>query len=136
MSRIVLSKRLTTEIDPEGPDATHRLRVWVSESTNNIPGELFVYQKIPPVPKTNERQLENLFVHVASYADILDFPIDAPNEESPFFRLHYFDVTFDSLAMLDNKWNMMKAMINATVEDIVRLNNLPAVSLEEFDAGP
>jgi hypothetical protein len=133
MSNYILSKRLTTEIDPEGPTATHRLRVWVSEASNNLPAEIFVYQKIPPVPKTEEAQLEEIFVHIASYADILDFPVDCPSEETPFFRLHYIDLSFTSLALLDEKWSMMKKMINHTVEDIVRLNNLPAVSLEELD---
>ena len=136
MSVIQLSKRQTSTIDPETQEAVHRLRVWVSQATEGIPSELFVYQQIPPVPKTTEDQLEQLFVHVASYADIIDFPANAINEESPFFRQYYVDLTFASLGVLNEKWSMMKRMINATVEDIVRLNNLPAISLEELDVAP
>jgi hypothetical protein len=92
-----------------------------------------VYQKIPRVPLNDE--LEELLVHIASYADILNFPEDCPNDESPFFRRGYIDLTFQDLTMLDEKWNMMKQMINHTVEDIVKLNNLPAVEIIELDVG-
>jgi len=135
MAEIQISKRQDSTIDEAGK-AQHRLRVWVSQTTDNIPSELFVYQQIPPVPKTTPEQLEQLFVHIASFADILDFPITARNDDSPFFRLHFVDLTFNSLAVLNQKWSMMKKMINATVEDIVRMNNLPAVSIEELDVGP
>jgi hypothetical protein len=136
MAIIELSKRQSSVVDPTTEKASHRLQVWVSKATEGIEPQLFVYQKVPPVPGTTEEQLEEIFVHIASYADILDFPIDTVGEDTPFFRKYSIDLTFESLAVLNQKWSMMKAMINATVEDVVRLNNLPATSLEELDVGP
>ena len=94
MAKVVLSKRLTVTADNR-----HRLRVWVSETSHNIPGTLFVYQQIPVVPL--DSGLNQLFVHVASYADLGDYPENASGDDSPFFRLHHFDLVFDSLAYLD-----------------------------------
>jgi hypothetical protein len=125
-SFIELSKRVSVL-----PNERWRLQVWVSKTSNNIPGEVFVYQRIPKVP-TNP-QPQDQFVHVASYADINDFPTENPEDDSPFFRLYYFDVTFRSLAVLNQKWVIVKKQITQTVEDIVRLNNLPPVTVEEVD---
>ena len=125
MANVVLSKRLTlTE------DNRHRLRVWVSETSHNIPGTLFVYQKIPVVPL--DTGLSQLFVHVASYADLGDYPESTPGEESPFFRLHYFDIVFDSLAYLEQTWQRVHRMVQHTTEDIAKLNGLEPAVVEEL----
>ncbi|MHA2070049.1 MAG: hypothetical protein ACXABY_37260 [Candidatus Thorarchaeota archaeon] len=126
MSKFVISKRITQD------DERHRLRVWVSETTNNIPGQLFVYQAVPKVPLDDRP--DGVFVHIASYADTLMFPIDEPDTESPFYRLYYIDLIFDSLVVLNEKWDLMRLMLNQTIEDIVRINNLPPVEVEEVNA--
>jgi hypothetical protein len=120
---ITIMKRIDSESDGDA-----RLRIWVSETTDIIPGKIFVYQKYPRVPQ-NEN-LEDLFVHIASYADLIDFPQDKPSAESPYFRKYYIDLTFPTLAMLDEKWQLMSRMIKHTVEDFVRLNNLEPVEIE------
>jgi len=125
-SYIKISKRLTLTAD-----ARHRLQVWVSETTNNIPATIFVYQRIPLVPL--DTGLSDLFVHVASYADTVDFPESVPAADSPYFRMYYVDLLFDSLATLEEKWTWMRRQIKLLVEDIVRINTLPPVEIIELN---
>lgn len=125
MSKITVSRRVSMY------DDGHRLRAWVSETTNNIPNTLFVYQKIPFVPY--EGCPEEMFVHIASYSDIYDFPETYDEDVAPFFRRGYIDLVFDSLPTLEEKWTLMRQHLQHTVEDIVRLNSLPASELDFVD---
>lgn len=125
MAKVVLSKRLTVT-----EDNRHRLRVWVSETSHNIPSTLFVYQQIPVVPL--DSGLNQLFVHVASYADLGDYPENASGDDSPFFRLHHFDLVFDSLAYLEQTWQRVHRMVQHTAEDIAKLNGLEPAVVEEL----
>jgi hypothetical protein len=122
MASITLSKRITLT-----DDTRHRLRIWVSETTNNIPAQIFVYQRIPLVPLDTE--LQDIFVHIASYADIQDYPSETPDDKSPFFRQYFVDLVFDSLAILEENWVRMARSVQLTVEDIARLNDLPPVEI-------
>ena len=122
MSKLAITKRITNE------GGRHRLRIWVTETSNNIPAEVFVYQHLPFVP--DSIALEDVFVHIASYADISDYPATAPDSQSPFFRIYSVDLIFTSLAVLNQKWAIIRAQIQLLVEDIVRLNNLPPAEVE------
>jgi hypothetical protein len=122
MASITLSKRITLT-----DDIRHRLRVWVSETTNNIPAQIFVYQRIPLVPLDTE--LQDIFVHVASYADIQDYPAEAPDNESPFFRQYFFDLVFDSLYILEQNWLRIASSVQHTIEDIARLNEMGPIEI-------
>ena len=124
-SHITISKRITLT-----SDVRHRLQVWVSETTNNIPATVFVYQRIPMVPL--DTGLSDLFVHVASYADLTDFPDNEPTADSPYFRRYYIDLLFDSLGTLEEKWTWMSRQIKLLVEDIIRINTLPPVEIIEL----
>jgi len=126
MATIKISKKITLT-----DDIRQRLRVWVSETSNNIPGRLFVYQHIPIVPMDTE--LANLFVHVASYADINDYPEEAPDTKSPFFRRSGFDLVFDSKAELELAWIRAYRMLQNIVEDISRLNSMDPVEIVVVD---
>lgn len=126
MSSITVTKRVSLT-----PDNRHRMQVWVSETTNNIPPTVFVYQKLPSVPLAD---LSDLFVHMASYADITDFPEDAPAKDSPFFRKRYVDLVFDSLPVLDATYVKMMRMVKLLVEDIGRLNDWGPVEVVEIPA--
>jgi hypothetical protein len=125
MSKIQVSRRISIYEDG------HRLQAWISESTNNIPNTLFVYQKIPFVPY--EGCPEEMFVHIASYSDIYDFPETYDEEVAPFFRRGYIDLKFNSLPLLEQKWVLMENHLQHTVEDIVRLNSLPPTEVEFVD---
>lgn len=127
MTTITLSKKVT-----QTDDFRQRLRVWVSETTNNIPAQVFVYQRIPSVPLDTE--LQDLFVHVASYADIQDYPSEAPDSTSPFFRQYFFDLVFDSKAIMEENWQRILWSVQHTVEDICRLNDLPPVEIRIVSA--
>jgi hypothetical protein len=122
MAKITLSKRIT-----ETTDYRQRLRVWVSRTTNNIPAQIFVYQRIPIVPLDTE--LQDIFVHVASYADIQEYPSEAPDSSSPFFRQYFFDLVFDSLYALEENWRRIVLSVQHTVEDIAKLNNMSPVEI-------
>ena len=126
VSHITITKRLTLTAD-----SRHRIQVWVSETTNNIPATVFVYQRIPVVPL--DTGLSDLFVHIASYADTVDFPENDPLADSPYFRKYYIDLLFDSLATLQEKWTMMRRQIKLLVEDVVRVNTLPPAEIIEID---
>lgn len=122
MAHISLTKKLTLT-----DDFRQRLRVWVSETTNNIPAQLFVYQRIPSVPLDTD--LQDLFVHVASYADLQDYPAETPSEEGPFFRQYFFDLVFDSKAILEENWQRILGSAKHTIEDIVRINEMDPVEI-------
>jgi len=121
-SYIQLTRRITLE-----EDNRHRLRAWVSETSDNILPTVFVYQKLPSVPAYDA--LAELFVHVASYADIADYPENSPGEDSPFFRKYHIDLIFHSLPHLSDTWDLIEGQVKHTVEDLTRLNGEEAVEV-------
>jgi len=124
-SQIEITKRISLYGD------MHRLQVWVSRTTNNIPSQLFVYQRYPSVPLSEA--LTDRFVNIASYADVTDYAIDDPEGDEPFFRKYAIDLVFESLAILLQKWDIMQRQMTHTIEDFVRLNNLPPAEIEIID---
>jgi len=126
-SHITLSKKVEMTTDNR-----HTLKVWVSETTNNIPNGIFVYQRIPSVPL--DEDLGDLFVHIASYADLGDFPPDCAGTDSPFYRLGHLYLIFDSLAKLEETYQRMIKMVRATIEDITRLNDMDPIEVVEVQA--
>jgi len=63
-------------------DGQWRLRMWTQSASEEIPAEVFVWQEIPHVPylddagyTLNSKGRFELFVHMASYADIFLYPI-------------------------------------------------------------
>jgi len=128
MSKITISRRVVLY----GDRPKHRLQAWISQTTNNIPNKLFVYQKIPFVPF--EGCPDTMFSNIASYSDIVDFPVDAAdNNLSPFYRLGYIDLIFESLPVLEEKWKLMRNHLQHTVEDVVRINSLQPVEIDFLD---
>jgi hypothetical protein len=127
MATVEITRRVdTTE------DGSFRLRIWVSKTSHNIPSELFVFQKVPKVPFSNIP--EDWFVHIPTYSDVITLPVGAPEKE-PFFRKNGVDVTFQSRAILEEKWIRMKRHIQILIEDIVRLNKLPPIEVTIVDLG-
>jgi hypothetical protein len=107
-----------------------RLKVWVQETTNNIPGEIFVYQMYPGVPLYKEGKENAIFVNIASYQELIAFPKDYPSVENPFFRKHYIDIVHTSRSFLEDTWKLMEQQITILIADITRLNNIPPTNLE------
>lgn len=119
MPRIVVVKQVTP-VDTEG---SFKLRVWIRETTHGIPADLMVYQHIPPVPSMDYPQ--DQWVHIASYADLAMYPVDAPDCYTPFFRKYYFDLTFPVRPALEACWSLCRQHLQLTVEDYTRINGLP-----------
>jgi hypothetical protein len=124
--KIVLNRRVTLTADNR-----HRIQMWVAETSNNIPPHIFVYQRIPVVPLDQEPS--SLFVHMASYADLADFPEGEPNGDSPFFRKYYADLVFDALPYMNTTWERICRMVRLLVEDICRLNRMPPAEVVVVD---
>ena len=103
------------------------MRFWVSETTQNIPSEIFIYQRTPQVPLYDEPT--DLFVHIGTYSDLIELDADEPEEGNVFFRKSSVDITFNSIEKLERKWIRIRAHINILIEDIVRLNKLPPVEV-------
>ena len=127
-STITISKEITETT--QGPKR-FRLRIWIQETTNNLPGEMFVYQLIPAVPEFNDGLPEERFVHIASYADMVAFPKEAPGLETPFFRKYYMDIVHVSRSFLEEKWVMINQQLKILIDDITRVNNLAPGVIEE-----
>ena len=126
MPTLQLSRRVTTT-----PDTRQRLQAWISFATPDLDEGVFVYQRLPKVPRLESSS--GLFVHVASYADQQSFPAEAPGDTSPFYRLRYIDLLFDSLAILEEKWRMLKGHVQLLVTDVVQIKQLTPTQIEEIE---
>lgn len=122
--KLQVTKRVTAADDQGGV----RLQMWISGASPEIPPELFVYQHIGNVPKA-DYPLDQ-FVHIASYADIAAFPTEAPDTYAPFFRHNGADLTFPTRGLLERTWELCKAHLKLTVEDITRVDGLPPAEIE------
>lgn len=106
-----------------------RLQMWISKHSPEIPEELFVYQKISPPPGNDYP--EDMWAHIASYADIAAYPLHAPDDYTPFFRKNGLDLAFKTRAALEDTWSISKAHLRFTVEDISRILGLPPAEVIE-----
>jgi hypothetical protein len=129
-SEIHISKRFDTSTQ-----GRTRLQAWVSAATNMIPPEIFVYQRIPAVPGYNDGLPEDIFVHVAAYADMVAFPSDRPSVNSPYFRKSYIDLAGDSRCEMEDLWKQIMCHIQALLDDLVRINELCPARLVEASEG-
>ena len=120
-----MHKRVTL-VDAE--EGTHRLQVWVHEASEGIPGKIMVFQRYPDVPDYEE-QPNDIFVHIASFADLAAFPPDTPDERAPYFRTSWYDILFDTLPLLEDCWELTVAHTKLLVEDVHRILNLPPVEV-------
>ena len=114
---------LDTELDK------YRLKAYVSETSGNLPSEMFCYQDFPTVPFWEEEgdTPEDIFVNVASLADIQKYDVvntdgSAPDSGEPFYRKHYIDLCSDSEASLEETWTKVKHFLLQTCIEIARLN--------------
>jgi hypothetical protein len=114
-------KRVITE-----EDNRYRMQVWVTETSDNIPSELFLFARIPPVPS---RPLpEDGFQRTCRYSDILLYPATTPETSSPFFRKPGVDLIFTSLKELSDYFTTyIYDMVQLLVEDIVGANTAAVV---------
>ena len=119
-----ISKRFNLEDTGEW-----RLRMWVSEASDNIDPNVFVWQKKPVVP--DDRQPVNIFVHVASYADQIAFPANTPDTYAPFFRKTFFDLVSSDKAVLEDTNRLVLKHLDQLVQEITRILQLPVQNVVE-----
>ena len=115
-----------TALQPEG---NHRLRIWVSDYEGLEP-EIFVYQREPLLPE--ETSPEDVFVNVASAADMEEYPANAPAGDSPFFRLSRVDLIFRSVDIMDRTWNAIKTDVEYLLVNLDKLDALGAEATWDF----
>lgn len=107
-----------TALQPEGH---HRLQIWVSDYEGLEP-EIFVYQRYPVLP--GETAPDDVFVNVASAADMEEYPRFEPSGEPPFFRLSHVDLIFRSVDIMDRVWNTMKSDVEYLLANLEKLDTL------------
>jgi hypothetical protein len=115
MSNINLSKRITQE-----DDNTYRLQVWVSETSDNIPSEIFLHRVAPEIDEWDGSSIP--YYGVCAYADLVNYAVDEPDGASNFYRKSGVDLTFKSLSILNQTWIQIDEDTQQLVDDIVKTN--------------
>ena len=107
-----------------------RLRVWVAETSDNIPKELFLYQTIIPVP---DQDVVDQYIGVCSYADMLNYPINVATDDTPYYRFGSVDLTFQSNVTLETKWDFIATSMEAFLNDLASAHTAtPDITIYEF----
>jgi hypothetical protein len=102
--------------DVNGDSTEYELKVWVYETSNNIPANIFLFTELPDVPDDIYASYE--FVKVCSYADMLNYSLTAEDEE-PFYRDGQLWLRDKSLYKLYNKLEEIQTDVEKLVNDIV-----------------
>lgn len=113
---------LATYVD--GDQSGYQLDVRVAEAVN-ITSAIFVYRRyLGAVPRDE-------FTHVASPADIEDYPAVEPADEfHPFFRLSTVSLVARDVGVLNQNWLDLLRDVNALVDS---LNLMELVSAEQLE---
>jgi hypothetical protein len=116
MAYITITKKVEKTADDR-----YRLKVWVSETSDNIPKQVFLFERISPVPLRPVP--ENAFKKTCSYADMLLYPEDSPDTENPYFRLGQVDLLFTSYKQMSTYFTEhIHDAVQYLVNDIVGTN--------------
>lgn len=122
---------VTSRITPDDDTGNARLQMWVSETSNNILPEVFLYQTIPGVPLQAD-ELQDMFVAVCTYGDMDQHPSTRPTDpNTPFFRKRSLDLLFKGGVKANEYRSIILRMVGQTVEDICRVNSMEPVSITE-----
>jgi hypothetical protein len=74
-------------------DGTWRLQIWTSKA-EGVSSKIFVYQHLNDVPYDDSSR--DIFVNIAQPNDLVEYPEDAPDGTTRFFRKEYMDVNITS----------------------------------------
>lgn len=110
------SLRVSHELDFLADDGNWRLRMWVSEA-DGVSEKVFVHQDIPDAPGQDRGR--SRFSHVAQPADLQEYPEDASDGTTTFFRKQSLDLVFKSPELMANAYRG----IDADVTDLVMTLN-------------
>ena len=115
-SSITVDKRVTANADN-----TYRLQVWVSETSENIPSEIFVHRNAPVIDDWDGPTA--VYYGICNYADIINYPASVVDTSSNFFRKSGADLEFKSAQSLNTTWEQILEDVQQLVDDIVRTYN-------------
>lgn len=84
-----------------------RIRIEVESVCGGMDPNIFVYRCEPANPVTGVQW--DTFQTVASFPDLEEYPVDAPNSETPFpyFRSDYIELDLRSAADVDYVWQIV-----------------------------
>jgi len=107
--------------------------MWVSETSNNIPSEVFLYQTIPGVP-LRDTELSEMFVAVCTYGDVDQFSTNRPTDAGTlFYRKSGLDLLFKSESEAEKYRRTILKMVKQAVADICRVNSLEPAEVSEVN---
>jgi len=98
----------------------YRITVEVTEAVGLVE-EIFVYQRMTLV-QGNAPQDD--FSNVASPADLEEYPLSEPTEDSPFFRLKTIELVYRDLELLNENLNDLKRDICMLLDSLAHMDQL------------
>ena len=104
----------------------YSLRIDVDESICTDK-ELFVYRRDFARYDAPSR---DVFNHIASPADLEEYPIGVPGGDSPFFRLSYIDLVFRDLDLLWSSWLALEMDVHGLVETLNQMEVVEETTME------
>lgn len=93
-----------------------RLQIWISETSDNIPAEIFLYRAVPDIAGVDEQNY--LFYGVCSYADLINYPAITAGYDSNFYRTAKIDMLFESISNMGAFIGELETGIQALIDDI------------------
>ena len=100
-----------------------RLQVWVTSTSLNIPGEVFLFRLAPYYPD-NDPAPFYIFVRACTYADMINYPAEDSTYSTVFYRRRMLDQSFKSINQLNTDWEVINTALQALIEDIVETNSV------------
>lgn len=86
------------------------------DSAQCVPFEIFVFQRVPGT--LGGLGLHDEFSHVASPADIEEYAVGKPEDDSSFYRSKSITLVFGSLKLLKQSLRDLKSDVNLLIETI------------------
>jgi len=109
-----LSKRETLNTD-----GSVRVRIWVSEASEELPTAVFVYQTLQRSPNdSGVVETQEQFLHVAGFSDVLALSETPDPERMAYHRRGYVDLTFNNAELQQSTWQGIQAHIRELLHTV------------------
>jgi len=119
---------ITKQVDKTDDDR-YRLKIYTSETSDNIPSQIFLLELLAPVPEQSFPAAK--FLKVCSYADMINYPARAPGTDNSFYRDYYIDLIFTSYNQLNTFLEDIKTDVQTLIDDIALTNTATPVTTTE-----
>ncbi len=114
------SVELTRKLD-YSDDGTYRLRIYVSETSDNITPYLLLYRTYPR--DHEELTAPSGYLRPVRYYELFSFPSDSPGDDSPFYRQSYLDLQLDSMHDVNQIYTTLTEGLTDFLRDLEETNN-------------